>query len=113
MTTSGGGSGCNMSFSLSWPGAVPGSAQNAGPIALPFEQQSHLMNLENLIEEIGGGPAGESNPVSDISPYVKIVDEWVPYNGLSGAEVVLEPGRAYLIRLKAGSSTIFFTPRTN
>jgi hypothetical protein len=97
----------NMGFKLNFLLEAGGaSGQNATVLALPFNQQTNLSTASDLIVDIGGGPAGVANPVSDISEYVKSVDNWVPYNGLSGTDFNLETGAGYLVRLKSGSSSI-------
>jgi hypothetical protein len=94
----------NMGFKLNYAmekqgTAVPGGISRTGAqiLALPYNQQTNLINAFDLIGDINTGqPAGS---VAQIAQYVRSLDSFAGYTGQSGTAFNLVPGDAYLAAL--------------
>jgi hypothetical protein len=97
----------NMGFKLNYPLDAPptnGTADGTSTLALPFNQQTNLLDAEDLIIDINNG---------EPAPIVNQVCEWVKanngkecYTGFSGTNFALTPGYGYLVQVTANGNYI-------
>lgn len=107
MLVAGGLFASNMGFKLNYPLDAPptnGSADGTNSLALPFNQQTNLVDAEDLIIDIDNGEA---------APIVAQVCEWAKssnglncYTGFSGTNFTLTPGYGYLVQVTANGNYI-------
>ena len=97
----------NMGFKLNYPLDATGtnsSLDGTNSLALPFNQQTNLLDAEDLIIDINNGEA---------APIVNQVCEWLKagnglscYTGFSGSNFTLSPGYGYLVQVTADGNYI-------
>jgi len=93
----------NMAFKLNYTllgDADPGSLNGFSTVALPFNQQTNLVNAGDLLTDIGGTAVVAQ--IQRFNPQSNGVD---PYTGLSGTPFTLLPAESYLVQLRPGVAT--------
>ena len=92
----------NMAFKLNYTllGAGAGSKNGTSTMALPFNQQTNLINANDLLLDVGGTAV-----VQAISRFDRTTNGTIPYTGTAGTPFALLPGEAYFVQLKAGVPT--------
>jgi len=87
----------NMGFKANYALVEAGGASLTGTnsLALPYNQQTNLVDAESLIADINAD-AGAA-VVASISRFVKTTDSLEFYTGFSGANFSLTPGEGYLV----------------
>lgn len=95
--------GFKLNYTLNGPG-VNGSATGTATLAMPYNQQTNLVDAEDLIGDINAG-AG-SSVVSSVSRYVKQTDGLETYTGAAGVNFALVPGDSYLAQVSASTNYI-------
>jgi len=93
----------NMGFKLNYSmersaAATADGASRTGLqwVALPYNQQTNLINANDLILDIGG-----TSIIAQVAQYVRSGDIPAAYTGLTGSAFTLTPGDAYYIGLQA------------
>lgn len=89
----------NMGFKLNTPLLGPGAGSASGNrmLALPFNQQTNLVDAKDLIDDINA-TAGAS-VVNQVAQYASSADSFASYNGLSGVAFPLVAGAGYLVQV--------------
>lgn len=80
---------------------VTGGTSRTGAqwLALPYNQQTNLVNAFDLIQDMGG-----TTLISQVAQYIRTADAPAAYSGTSGTAFVLAPGESYLAQLTAAAS---------
>jgi hypothetical protein len=86
--------GFKLNYTLSGPGAFPQNGTNT--IALPYNQQTNLLNALDLINDIGG-----TGTVIQVSKYNVATNALESYSGTSGSPFNLVPGECYRVQVNA------------
>jgi hypothetical protein len=93
----------NMGFKLNYAmervgTAVPGGTSRSGSqtLALPYNQQTDIVNQFQLITDMGG-----TGIVAQVGQYIRSTDSFALYNGTAGVAPALIPGEGYLVTLQA------------
>lgn len=89
----------NMGFKLNYAldgQGTNGSANGNNTLALPFNQQTNIVNAFDLVTDIGGFVT-----VQSISRFDRTTDGLSSYTGV-GAPFALVPGDAYFVQLAVG-----------
>ena len=97
----------NMGFKLNYGLDGPGvnlSASGTSTLALPFHQQTNLVNALDLITDMNAAGPGT---VASVSKYVRSTDGLETYTGTTGTPFTLVPGEGYFVQVNA---TINLTP---
>ena len=95
----------NMGFKLNYPLVGPsGSGTGNNMLALPYNQQTNLIDAEDLILDIDASPGG---PVVGSVTTFLTDNTTLSYTGFSGTNFSLTPGEAYQI---AVSDDVSFVP---
>jgi hypothetical protein len=92
----------NMGFKLNYAlesQGTNGSNSGTQSLALPYNQQTNLVDAFDLINDINAG-AG-SDVVGSVSRYVISNDGLETYTGVSGSPFSLVPGESYLVKMDA------------
>lgn len=100
MLVAGGLFASNMGFKLNTPlqgPAVGISASGTRTLALPFNQQTNLVNAKHLIDDINA-TAG-SSVVAQVARYLTATDGLSAYTGLSGTAFPLTAGEGYAVQV--------------
>jgi GTP:adenosylcobinamide-phosphate guanylyltransferase len=93
----------NMGFKLNYVLDGPGdSGSNSGTqtFAMPFNQQTTLVDAEDLINDIN--TTAGSNVVVSVSRFLRTTDKLDAYTGSSGTNFTLTPGEGYIVKVSAG-----------
>lgn len=95
----------NMGFKLNYTLNGPsGGSSGTTALALPYNQQTNLIDAEDLIDDINAG-AG-SSVVASVSRYLNATDGLETYTGLTGVNFSLAPGEGYLLKTTADTNYI-------
>jgi hypothetical protein len=98
----------NMGFKLNYAmekqgTAVPitggNSRSGAQWLALPYNQQTNLVNAFDLITDMGGTAV-----IAQVAQYTRTSDAPASYTGVTGTAFPLVPGDGYLAQLGAGAA---------
>ena len=92
----------NMAFKLNYTlrSTTPGVSLNGtNTLALPFNQQTNLVNAGDLLSDIGGTVA-----VARISRFLQASNSTQNYDGVAGAPFALTASEAYFVQLKPGQT---------
>jgi hypothetical protein len=98
----------NMGFKLNYAmekqgTAVPVTGGNSRTgaqwLALPYNQQTNLVNAFDLIQDMGG-----TTVISQVGQYIRSADGAAAYSGTTGTAFPLVPGDGYLAQLTAGAA---------
>lgn len=85
-----------------------GSASGTNTLALPFNQQTSLVDASDLLDDIdtaGGSPAGGA--VVSVSKFIRTSDTLLTYTGASDAtNFTLDAGEGYRVQLTTAVSSI-------
>jgi hypothetical protein len=90
----------NMGFKLNYVldgQGTNGSRNGTSTIALPFNQQTDLIDAFDLINDIGS-----TATVAGVLEFDRTTNGFAGYTGTSGIPFALVPGDAYLVQLKLG-----------
>lgn len=93
----------NMAFKLNYTllGEPDVNSLNGiSTIALPFNQQTNLVNANDLLLDIGG-----TSVVGAIIRFERTTNGSTQYTGTAGTPFPLAPAEAYFVQLKAGVAT--------
>jgi len=93
----------NMAFKLNYTlqaAAANVSLNSTSTVALPFNQQTNLINANDLLLDIGG-----TTVVSQVQKFLRGSNGYESYTGTSGTPFNLAPGEAYLVQLRTGVAT--------
>lgn len=94
----------NMGFKLNYVldgGGTNGSLNGTNTIALPFNQQTDLINAFDLINDIGGTAS-----VASVAQFDRTSNGFAGYTGTSGEPFALNAGDAYLVQLQGGVASV-------
>ena len=100
----------NMGFKLNYAlekqgTAVPvtGGTSRSGAqwLALPYNQQTNLVNALDLINDIGG-----TGVITQVAQYVRSSDGAASYTGTTGTAFLLVPGDSYLAQLQPAAAAV-------
>jgi hypothetical protein len=94
----------NMGFKLNYVldgQGTNGSANGTNTIALPFNQQTDLIDAFDLITDIGG-----TTSVAGVAEFDRTSNGFAGYTGTSGTPFPLVPGSAYLVQLQATTPSV-------
>jgi hypothetical protein len=94
----------NMGFKLNYVldgQGTNGSLNGTSTIALPFNQQTDLVDSFDLIVDIGG-----TTSVANVARWARGSNGFVGYTGTSGAPFALVPAEAYLVQLQASVPSV-------
>jgi hypothetical protein len=98
----------NMGFKLNYPldaNPTNGSKDGSNTLGLPFNQQTNLIDAEQLIIDIDNGEAVPI--VNQVCEWTKVNNGWDPcYTGISGTNFSLTPGYGYLVQVTANGNYI-------
>jgi hypothetical protein len=90
----------NMGFKLNYPLDAPGtngSLSGTNSLALPFNQQTNLVDAEDLIGDIN--LSAGSSVVSQVARFVRTSDSTEFYTGAVGTNFPLASGEGYLVKV--------------
>lgn len=92
----------NMAFKLNYTllGTGVGSKNATSTVALPFNQQTNLINANDLLLDIGGTAV-----VQAIIRFERASNGVTAYTGTAGTPFALTPAEAYFVQLRAGQAT--------
>jgi hypothetical protein len=97
----------NMGFKLNYPLDASGtnsSVDGTNTLALPYNQQTNLVDAEDLIIDINNG---EPAPiVNQVCEWVKSTNGLSCYTGATGTNFPLVPGYGYLVQVTADGNYI-------
>lgn len=94
----------NMGFKLNYVldgQGTNGSANGTNTMALPFNQQTDLIDAFDLIVDIGGTVA-----VAGVAEFDRSSNGFAGYTGTSGEAFALVPGDAYLVQLQQTTPSV-------
>jgi hypothetical protein len=94
----------NMGFKLNYVldgQGTNGSASGINTIALPFNQQTDLIDAFDLITDIGG-----TTVVAGVAQFDRTSNGFAGYAGTSGEPFALVAGDAYLVQLQASTPSV-------
>jgi len=94
----------NMGFKLNYVlegGGTNGSLNGTNSIALPFNQQTDLIDAFDLINDIGG-----TTTVASVAQFDRTSNGFAGYTGTSGSPFALNPGDAYMVQLQGGVPSV-------
>jgi hypothetical protein len=94
----------NMGFKLNYVldgGGTNSSLNGTNTIALPFNQQTDLVDAFDLINDIGTTTA-----VASIAEFDRTSNGFAGYTGTSGTPFALTAGDAYLVQLQPGVPSV-------
>jgi len=94
----------NMGFKLNYVldgQGSNGSATGTNTLALPFNQQTDLIDANDLIVDIGG-----TTVVASIQQFNRTTNGFLGYTGVSGTPFPLVSGDAYIVQLQAGVPSV-------
>ena len=98
----------NMGFKLNYamekqgtvvPVTGGNSRSGAQWLALPYNQQTNLVNAFDLIGDMGG-----TTVIAQVAQYLRASDAAAAYSGTTGTAFLLVPGESYLAQLTAGAA---------
>lgn len=92
----------NMAFKLNYTllgDPDPNSLTGQSTIALPFNQQTNLINANDLLLDIGG-----TSIVQAIIRFERTSNGVTAYTGTAGAPFLLAPAEAYFVQLRPGQA---------
>ena len=98
----------NMGFKLNYPlnaTGTNGSTAGNNMLALPFNQQTNLLNAFDLIQDINATPPAGSKVVQ-VGNWSKATNAFLLYNGTAGAAFALVPGTGYLVQVNTNVNYI-------
>jgi hypothetical protein len=96
----------NMGFKLNYQLSGPGSSNSGtNTLALPYNQQTNLLDAKNLIDDINA--AAGSSVVVQVARFLKATDGTESYTGTFGTAFPLVPGQAYTVQV---NSTVTYIP---
>jgi hypothetical protein len=95
--------GFKLNYALDGPG-TNGSVSGTNSLALPYNQQTNLVDAEDLIADINAS-AG-STVVSQVSRFVKSTDGVQFYTGSVGTNFTLTPGEGYYVQVSGNANYI-------
>jgi hypothetical protein len=88
----------NMGFKLNYQLSGPGSSNSGtNTLALPYNQQTNLLDAKNLIDDINA--AAGSSVVVQVARFLKASDGTESYTGTSGTAFPLTPGEGYTVQV--------------
>ncbi len=97
----------NMGFKLNYamekqgtavPVTLGNSRTGAQWLALPYNQQTNLVNALDLINDMGG-----TGVIAQVGQYLRTSDGAASYSGTTGTAFALVPGESYLAQLSAAA----------
>ena len=94
----------NMGFKLNYVldgQGTAGSANGTNTLALPFNQQTDLLDAFDLLNDIGG-----VSVVASVAEFDRKSNGFVGYTGTSGTAFPLAAGDAYQVRLQPGVPSV-------
>ena len=94
----------NMGFKLNYVlegQGTNGSLTGTNTIALPFNQQTDLVDSFDLLVDIGG-----TGTVAAVAEFNRATNGFDGYTGTSGEAFGLVPGDAYLVQLRTGVPSV-------
>jgi hypothetical protein len=94
----------NMGFKLNYVldgQGTNGSFSGTNTLALPFNQQTDLVDAFDLIQDIGG-----TTVVQNLQDWNRSTDGWVNYTGQTGAAFPLVSGNAYRVQLQPATPSL-------
>jgi len=94
----------NMGFKLNYVldgQGTNGSVNGTSTIALPFNQQTDLIDAFDLIIDVGGTVS-----VAGVAQWNRTTNGFVGYTGTSGGAFPLVPAEAYLVQLQASVPSV-------
>ena len=95
----------NMGFKLNYTLNGPsGGSSGTTALSLPYNQQTNLIDAEDLINDINAG-AG-SSVVASVSRYLNATDGLETYTGLTGVNFSLAPGEGYFVKVNSSASWV-------
>jgi len=97
----------NMGFKLNYVLDGPGNnGSNTGTqtFAMPFNQQTTLVNAEDLINDIN--TTAGSTVVVSVSRFLRTTDKLDGYDGATGNNFTLTPGDGYYVKVTTGVNYI-------
>jgi hypothetical protein len=89
----------NMGFKLNYAIQNTGTASGTNTIALPYNQQTNLLDAKDLIDDINA--AAGSNVVLQVARFLKASDTLEAYTGTAGTAFPLNPGEGYRVQTSA------------
>jgi hypothetical protein len=98
----------NMGFKLNYPlnaTGTGGSLSGNNVLALPFNQQTNLVNAFDLIQDINATPPAGSKVVQ-VGDWTKSTNSFALYNGTAGVAFALVPGTGYLVQVNTNVNYI-------
>jgi len=98
--------GFKLNYALEGPGSA-GSATGANSLGLPYNQQTSILDAEDLILDIAAdnGDVGNLLPtVTSVSRFIRTNNSTDSYNGLLGNNFAITPGEGYQVVINAAAS---------
>ena len=95
----------NMGFKLNYPlaGPIPGVTVGNNSLALPYNQQTNLLNAEDLLDDID---ASVGSAIAASATRFLTDDSTETYTGSSGVNFACTPGEAYSIKVSSDTSFV-------
>ncbi|HKQ62705.1 MAG TPA: hypothetical protein VJS92_15550 [Candidatus Polarisedimenticolaceae bacterium] len=90
--------GFKLNYQLTGPAGSGGSGSGNNIVALPYNQQTNLVNAFDLIGDINAA-APATNRVISISRYLRSTDTLLSYTGAAGTAFALVPGEGYRVQI--------------
>jgi hypothetical protein len=97
----------NMGLKLNYPldaAGTNGSLDGTNMLALPFNQQTNLVDAEDLLLDINASPSGVV--VAQVCAWLKASNGLDCYTGTAGNNFTLAPAEGYFVQVSTGGNYI-------